>query len=109
MKASTVHPGSMPIPVSKTLASYPWLMLLSRSALFLFFQVSIALIFGIVGIQNAWDESVRYWTFLAILANVASLFLLMRAYSIEGKRFWDSLRFSRETWKTDLPCPPDQD
>ena len=39
---------------------------------------------------------------MVTLANVVSLFLLIRVFNAEGKRFWDILRFSRETWKTDL-------
>jgi hypothetical protein len=82
--------------------SYPWLMLVSRSALFLLFQILIALILAGTGSPSAWDESARYWTFLAFLANIVSLFLLVKVFNAEGKRFWDILRFSRATWKTDL-------
>lgn len=97
---TTAAPSS--IPVAETTASRPWLMLFSRSALFVFFQLLITAILFTAGVTNAWDESARYWTFLAFLANFASLFLLIRLYKAEGKNFWDSLRFSRATWKTDL-------
>jgi hypothetical protein len=83
-------------------ASRPWLMLISRSALFVLFQLLIALILFASGAANAWDESTRYWTFLAFLANFASLYLLIRVYKAEGKNFWDTLRLSRAAWKTDL-------
>jgi hypothetical protein len=83
-------------------AARPWLMLISRSALFLFFQILIALIFAATGTASAWNESARWWTFMAFLGNFASLYLLVRVFNAEGKRFWDILRFSRETWKTDL-------
>jgi hypothetical protein len=86
----------------KTKTFYPWLMLVSRSVLFVFFQLLIALILVGTGSPSAWDESARYWTFLALLANIVSLFLLVIVFSAEGKRFWDILRFSRATWKTDL-------
>jgi len=62
----------------------------------------IAFILALTGSKSAWDESARYWTFLAFLANFVSLYLLVRLFKTEGKRFWDILRFSRETWKTDL-------
>ena len=82
--------------------SYPWLMLISRSALFLFFQILIALILAIAGTPSAWDESARWWTFMAFLANFASIYFLLRVFNAEGKRYWDAIRFSRATVKTDL-------
>ena len=101
MQIRTTQPGSIPLTDKKEV-SHPWLMLLSRSVLFILFQALIALILLGTGTTSAWDESARYWTFLATLANVVSLYLLIRAFNAEGKRFWDILRFSRETWKTDL-------
>jgi len=80
----------------------PWLMLFSRSALFLLFQVLTALIFAAAGAPSAWDEAARWWTFATLFTNLASLYLLVRVFNAEGKRFWDILRFSRETWKPDL-------
>ena len=74
---------------------YPWLMLISRSALFLFFQLLIALVLS-------WNESSRWWTFMAFLANFASIYLLMRVFKAEGKRYGDAIRFSRATLKADL-------
>lgn len=82
--------------------SAPWLMLLSRSTLFLFFQALIALILLAVGTDRAWDESSRWWALGVSLANFASLYLLVHLFRAEGKNFWDILRFSRATWKTDL-------
>jgi hypothetical protein len=86
----------------QTKPSAPWLMLFSRSALFLLFQVLIALVLMVTGTKSAWDESARWWTFVVTLANLGSLFLLMRLYKAEGQNFFDTLRFSRESWKTDL-------
>jgi len=86
----------------QTKPSTPWLMLFSRSILFLLFQGLIALILVTVGTNTAWDESARWWTFVVSLANFGSLYLLVRLYKAEGKNFWDTLRFPRETWKTDL-------
>jgi hypothetical protein len=88
---------------SKTdIGSFPWLMLISRSILFLLFQGLIALILMAAGNPSAWEDSARWWTFMAFLANFASLFLLVQAFKVEGKRYWDILRFSGATWKTDL-------
>jgi hypothetical protein len=77
-------------------------MLISRSALFLFFQSLIALGLALVGTPSAWDESARWWTFLAFLANSVSIYLLVRAFNAEGKHYGESIRFSRATVKTDL-------
>lgn len=88
----------------QTKPSHPWLMLISRSAFFLLIQILISLIFiaGGATIAQAWDESARWWTFMAFLANFASIYLLVRLYNAEGKRFLDIFKFSRETWKKDL-------
>lgn len=83
-------------------ASRPWLMLFSRSALFLLFQVLIALVLLLAGTSPAWMEAARYWPFMAILANIVSIYLLVHLYKAEGKRYWDVLRFSRATWRKDL-------
>ena len=83
----------------------PWFMLVSRSVLFLFFQILIALTIAVTekrSLAEAWNKSARWWTFIAFLANFASIYLLVRLFNAEGKHFFDILRFSRETWKIDL-------
>jgi hypothetical protein len=87
---------------SQTTESYPWLMLISRSALFLFFQLLIALVLMLAGTASAWNESARWWTFIAFLANFVSTYLLLRVFKAEGKGYLDAIRFSRATVKTDL-------
>jgi hypothetical protein len=103
------HPDCTPGPelieekaelMSKRIA--PWLMLCSRSALFLAFQSLIALVFVAARTPSSWSESARWWTLTALCTNLASLYLLVLVFNAEGKRFWDILRFSRDTWKTDL-------
>lgn len=83
-------------------ASRPWLVLLSRSVLFLIFQSLIAIILVLAGTSSAWREAARYWPFMAICANMVSIFLLVRLYRAEGKRYLDTIKFSRVTWKKDL-------
>src|SRR6266540_1229096 len=103
MQTSTTK--SSPMPVSRpttTAISYPWLMLISRSVLFLLFQVLIALILAATGMTSAWDESARWWTFMAFLANFVSIYLLVRLFHAEGKGYFEVIRFSRRSWKTDL-------
>jgi hypothetical protein len=82
--------------------SSPWFMLISRSVLFIISQVLIALILAAAGTASAWDESARWWTFIAILTNIVSIYLLVRMFKAEGKRYFEAIHFSRGTVKTDL-------
>jgi hypothetical protein len=83
-------------------ASRPWLMLLSRSALFFFFQLLIAVVLVLAGISPAWRQAARYWPLMAVFANIVSIYLLVRLFRTEGKRYLDAIKFSRATWKKDL-------
>jgi hypothetical protein len=83
-------------------ASRPWLMLLSRSALFVFFQMLIALILMMAGTSSTWLGAARYWPLMALSANIVSIILLVRLYRAEGKRYLDAVKFSRAAWKKDL-------
>ena len=95
--------ASIPIPYpAQSTGSYPWVMLISRSLLFLLFQLLIALVLTLTGTRSSWDESARWWTFMAFLANFVSIYLLVRVFKAEGNRYLDAIRFSRATWKTDL-------
>lgn len=102
MQTSTTKPDSIPTTRVATSASHPWLMLVSRSLLFILFQCLFALIFMAAGNTSAWDEANRWWTFAVILTNVCSIYLLNRVFAAEGRRFLDILKFSRATWKSDL-------
>ncbi len=102
METIATHSNAIPLPGKPFKASHPWLMLFSRSALFLLFQILIALVVWVAGTKSAWDESARWWTFMAFLANFVSIFLLVRLFRAEGKNFFDILRFSKVTWKKDL-------
>ena len=93
--------GSQSQPVDIP-TSRPWLMLISRSALFLAFQLLIALVLVLAGKSAAWREAARYWPFMAILANIVSIYLLVRLYREEGMRYLDAIKFSRGTWKKDV-------
>jgi hypothetical protein len=80
----------------------PWLILVSRLALFALVQALIAGIFWLAGIPNAWEESARWWIFSATVTNVISILLLNWLFRQEGKRFRDLFRFHRETFWVDL-------
>jgi hypothetical protein len=77
-------------------------MLISRSGLFLLAQLLITLVLALAGVTSAWSESSRWWTFIAILANLGSIYLLVRVFNAEGKRYLDAIRFSRGTVKSDV-------
>ena len=80
----------------------PWLMLISRAALFLTIQLLFALGLTLTGHLDGWGESARWWVLVVSTANVVSVFLLVCACCAEGRRYLDLLRFSRATVKTDL-------
>ncbi len=102
MQTAISQPEAMPITSKTFKASLPWLMLFSRPALFLIFQILIASVVRAAGTIAAWDESARWWTFMAFLTNFVSIFLLVRLFRAEGRNFFDILRFSKVTWKKDL-------
>jgi len=80
----------------------PWLMLCSRSLLFLLFQGLIALVFFLTGIPHAWNESARWWVLTIIPANLVGIILLVRLFNAEGKRYFDILHFSKVSLGRDL-------
>ena len=90
----------MESPASKSLL--PWFLLVSRSVLFVFFQGVIALLLAAGDSQSPWNASARWWVFDVILTNLISIYLLFRLFQIEGQRYLDLLRFSRQTVKKDL-------
>jgi hypothetical protein len=102
MQTKNVQLNSMPVAYSKTTTSHPWLMLISRSVLFIIFQALIMLALAVSGIAPSWNEAAKWWTFMAFLANFVSIYLLVRVFNAENKCYFDILRFSRATWKTDL-------
>lgn len=71
---TTTQPSSIPISNAKTI-SRSWLMLISRSVLFILFQALIAKILFATGTTSAWDTSARWWTFTASLTNFVSIYL----------------------------------
>jgi hypothetical protein len=81
---------------------FPWLMLVSRSLLFLLFQALVALILSLAGTSDAWRESARWWLFTVSAANLVGIALLVRLFRDEGKRYLDLLRFSKATLGKDL-------
>jgi membrane protease YdiL (CAAX protease family) len=98
---TAARPNPMSITDSKAI-SRPWLMLISRSVLFILFQALIALILYATGTASVWDESARWWTLVVSFTNFVSIYLLVHLYKAESKNFFDLFKFSRATWKKDL-------
>ena len=102
MQITSLKPALAENAATKTMYYPSWLMLISRSALFLLFQLLIAFILAAAGAPSAWDESSRWWAFLPIFANIVSVYLLVRLFRTEGKRYLDVIKFSGATLKKDL-------
>jgi membrane protease YdiL (CAAX protease family) len=83
-------------------ASVPWLVLVSRLALFALAQALIAVALSLLGSTDAWNESGRWWIFSAIATNTVSILILIRALRAEGKRFQDIVPFIRRSFRADL-------
>ena len=80
----------------------PWMMLVIRSLLFLVFQIIIGLILFDTDLPGFWVKSAAWWPFSIILADLVGLFLLIRLYRREGKRYWDIFQIDRQEMKKDL-------
>lgn len=73
-----------------------FLLLISRTVLFVFFQGLIALFL------NSWSGSVRYWMTTATLTNVVSIALMTILLEREGIKFLSLFRIDRTHWKMDV-------
>ncbi len=102
MNSQILVQSSSSVTGEQSIKVIPWLMLFSRSILFFLFQTLIAGFLIVLGNSAGWDEAPRWWTLVATLANLASIGLLTLCMRIEGKKYFDLLRFSRETWKKDV-------
>ena len=81
---------------------WPWIMLFSRISLFIGIQALFALGFWLAGSSAAWVNAANWWPFVVTIANFICVFLLIRLFNLEGKRFWDIFRIQKEHLKSDL-------
>jgi hypothetical protein len=88
--------------VSTPSRSAPWLMLVARAALFAVFQLAIAGVFQLTGSQTPWHDSEAWWLITALLANLVTVFLLIRLQQAEGKGYFDLFNLRRSTVWQDL-------
>jgi len=77
-------------------------MLLSRTALFAFWQLLFALGFLLVGSARPWEASVSWWLLSASLGNITNIALLTWVARREGLRLNQLFNFERRTWKWDV-------
>jgi hypothetical protein len=75
--------------------NHPWLLLFSRIALFALVQALFALYFLLVGKTPAWENGANWWPLTVALADLACLFLLIKAFQAEGGNYWKLYRFER--------------
>ena len=81
---------------------WSWGMLFSRIVLFILIQALFALGFVLAGSSNAWERSANWWPLVVSIANLICVFLLVKLYKKDGKRYWDIFRFNKKTVKKDL-------
>jgi hypothetical protein len=81
---------------------WPWIMMVLRTILFATFQAAIAGVFLIQDVPAAWDTSAGWWPITASLGSLVTIALLVWLYHQEGRRYWNLLRFRRETLGTDV-------
>ena len=81
---------------------WSWSMLFSRITLFILFQALFALGFALAGSSKAWEDSANWWPLFVTLANLVCIFLLVKLYEKDGRRYWDIFRFDKATVKKDL-------
>ena len=84
--------------MSKPLA--PWLMLISRTVLFVLFQGLIAVSLVLAGTPTPWDASNAWWMFSALLTNLVSISLLVWLFHRENRRYFDFIPVvPQDFWK----------
>jgi len=79
-----------------------WLLLPARTLFFLAAQAFIALILLLFAGVSEWQASAGWWPVGVALADILCLFLLIRWYKQDGKKFFDEFRLHKETFWKDL-------
>jgi hypothetical protein len=81
---------------------WPWLMLVFRAGLFVFFQLVFFLLLAGQGTGDAWAGAAAWWPFSATLAGLVMLFVLAWLMRREGSSYRAMLQFNRKTFGKDL-------
>jgi hypothetical protein len=77
-------------------------LLVSRTLLFLLFQLVIAGLLGVFGSSTPWRDSAGWWTVAALLASVVSFFLLKWRFNQEGMALHEVFAFDRNRVGKDI-------
>ncbi len=82
---------------------FPLLMLFLRLVLFAGWQVIFALTLLIFKVQNPWQESIKYWIFGVILANIVCWLIVTNQFHKESINYWQLISFAKGSiWKDSL-------
>ena len=79
----------------KVWSAAPWLVLPRRTVLFAFLQAILALVFALVGRQDAWGATIFWWPVYLIVANAITFAALVALTRREGLAYRDLWRFVR--------------
>lgn len=80
----------------KPSATIPYLLLVSRTIFFLFFQAMVAIL------VRSWETSEKYWLLTATLANMVSIALLIVLFKREGSNYFSIFKVDRDHLKKDV-------
>ena len=78
------------------------IMLFSRLALFVVFQLCFYALFSILGMNDPWMMGASYWPFVMIFTNIVCVVLLSSLLKREGSRFRYFFIFNKGTVLKDL-------
>ena len=80
----------------------PYFMLGFRTISHIVVQSLIALIFFVLGKENAWNISEGWWFVSGFVTNIITLYLLIALNKKEGQNFFNVLKFAKKGWWKDL-------
>jgi hypothetical protein len=72
-----------------------YILLFLRFLLFIGWQAVFALFFLLIGNDKPWEQSIAWWIYGVILANVVCLIVISRLFRQEGINYWQMVGFTR--------------
>ena len=72
-----------------------WIMLVIRTLLFISIQAIFAFIFWLTGSGDGWEKGADMWPLGVVLTNLICIFLLIRLFRLEGKRYLDIFQIQK--------------
>lgn len=80
----------------------PFLMLVLRLMLFIFFQGLIAIFFHLNGNSSSWEQSEGWWIFSGLFTNIVTFLILIRLFNKEKIHYFRQFKFVKKYWWKDL-------